>query len=156
MSLQAVHLLPAVCPGEEGGTGERRGTRPAPGGDPRPREGTLGPAAAARPLRWVALGSWEWGLGRPPPAGTGSPGTPATPSPLLPASAPLGAFPQQLLSRTVLKIRPCRCFSPPVQMNYATAWRGRAGTPPISKAPLFGSHVIPTDNASHACFLPRK
>lgn len=150
MSLQAVHLLPAVCPGEEGGTGRAPGHPTCPG---------KGPSAPRR--RPGLSAGWRWdpgngGSGVPPPAGTGSPGTSGTPSPLLPASAPLGAFPQQLLSRTVLKIRPCRCFSPPVQMNYATAWRGRAGIPPISKAPLFGSHVIPTDNASHACFLPRK
>lgn len=75
MSLQAVL---AVCPGEEGGSGGPPGC--APGGDP-------GPAAAARALRWVALGSWEWGLGRPHLPGQ-EPGTPATPSTRLPASPP--------------------------------------------------------------------
>lgn len=93
MSLQAVHLLPAVCPGEEGGTGERRGTRPAPGGDPRPREGTLGPAAAARPLRWVALGSWEWGLGRSPTCRDREPGDPRHPQPTAPSLGPAGRLP---------------------------------------------------------------
>lgn len=149
MCLQAVRLLPAECPGEEGGTGDHWDPRRAPGGDPRPRGG--GPASPLGGAGILGMGAQESLTCR-----DRFPGTPATPSPLLPASPPLGAFPQQLMSSPVLKTRLYGYFPLPVQMNDATAWRGRGGGPPISKVPLFGSHVIPTDNASHACFLPRK
>lgn len=43
ISLQAVHLLPAVCPGEQGGTGGPPGRPICPGRGPRPRGG--GPAS---------------------------------------------------------------------------------------------------------------
>lgn len=149
MSSQAVHLLPAVYSGEQRGTGGPPGCPICRGRGP--------PAPRRRPSRSAG---WRWdpGNGGPgiPHLPGQEPGDPATPSPRLPASPPLGTFPQQLPSRPVLKIPLYQYSSPPTQMNYAAAWRERGGTPPISKGPLFGSHVIPTDNASHACFLPRK
>lgn len=66
MSLQAV-----LCPGREGGTWGPPGRPMCPG---------RAPGAAARPFRWVALGSWEWGPGSPSPAGTGSQGPSAPPA----------------------------------------------------------------------------
>lgn len=97
ISLQAVHLLPRSVSGRGG---RERGTTGTPD---LPREGT--PVPRRRP--GLSAG-WRWdpgngGSGIPHLPGQG-PGTPATPSPLLPASPPLGAFPQQLLGRPVLKI----------------------------------------------------
>lgn len=141
------------------GAGGLRGPSILPRGDtpPPPRPPWRRPGLSAGWRRAPGNG----GSGPASPAGAGRTGTPPPPTTTTPrarcppASPPACIFLQQGRSRSVLKNTSTSGFFAPLPGEEGGGGHDTRLIPTISKAPLFGSRVIPADKAGHACFLPR-